>query len=489
MQSRELETVGLQEHLSEILYALEGLKSSKFGYKINVSSDNTVIAEIANTVNLLSEKFQKLSHSQQKLELMNEQLKEEIFKRLLQEERFRLLLESMTLQGEDIRKRIRGVLQLGAKALNMEIGISSRIDEEKDEYTIYSVYHPDNMMEAGHKFPFKRTFCEVVYRHQEVLTIDHAAESKYAGHPCYLDLQMESFIGTQIIVEGKAYGTLNFTSPQPRRIPFNESDKIYIELMGKWVSKMMELDLQQKRLITQNEELSSVNEQLDSFVYTVSHDLKLPAINVTNMIQILKGKIQVEDAMGSQALEILEKSGTQLQRTVEDLLAVSRIKHTAIDYDEISLKKILTSVLEGFKNEIESANIGVYVNINQCDTLHFSYPYLQSILQNIISNAIKYRSSQRQPMISIESYQTESHKIIEITDNGIGMDLSKGTEKLFAMFKRLHDHVEGSGVGMHIVKKVMSKYNGDVEVESIVEQGTMVRLKFCDMDARSNELN
>ncbi|MFK7906916.1 MAG: ATP-binding protein, partial [Chitinophagales bacterium] len=304
------------------------------------------------------------------------------------------------------------------------------------------------------------------------------AQSKYASHPCYLDMQMESFIGTQIIVKNKPYGTLNFTSHQARRIPFNESDRVYIELMGKWVSKMMELDLQQKRLIEQNEELSSVNEQLDSFVYTVSHDLKLPAINVTNMIQILKGRIQVEDAMGSQALEILEKSGTQLQTTVEDLLAVSRIKHTVVDYDEISLKKILTLTLEGFKNKIEEADISIHINLGQCDKLHFSTPYLKSILQNIISNSIKYRAHNRKSMLYIECYQTELYKVIELTDNGIGMDLSKGTEKLFAMFKRLHDHVEGSGVGMHIVKKIMEKYKGEVEVESIVNQGTMVRLKF-----------
>lgn len=478
MQSRELEAVNVQEQLSEILYALQGLRDSKFGHTISLTTNTPIIEEIAQTVNQLSEKFQKISHSQQKLELMNEQLKEEIFKRLLQEERFKLLLESMTLQGSDIRKRIRGVLQLGAKALNMEIGISSRIDEENDEYTIYAVYHPDNLLQAGHKFPFKRTFCEVVYRHQEVLTIDHAAQSAYSSHPCYLDLQMESFIGTQIIVEGEPYGTLNFTSPQPRRIPFNESDKVYIELMGKWVAKMMELDLQQKRLIQQNNELSNVNEQLDSFVYTVSHDLKLPAINVTNMIQILKGRIQVEDPMGIQALEILEKSGNQLQRTVEDLLTVSRIKHTAIQYEEIALKGMLSNILEGFKNTIEKTNIVVHVHIEKCKTIYFSPPYLRSILQNLISNSIKYRSYERKPMVYIEAYQTNSHRVIEVTDNGIGMDLSKGTEKLFAMFKRLHDHVEGSGVGMHIVKKIMDKYKGTIEVESVEGQGTMVRLKF-----------
>ncbi|MFK7906482.1 MAG: hypothetical protein AB8B69_15230, partial [Chitinophagales bacterium] len=183
MRSTELGMVGMQEQLSEILDTLNNLKASKFDERINSSKHDGLVADIANVVNELSEKFQKISHSQQKLELMNEQLKEEIFKRLLQEERFKLLLESMTLQGDNIRKRIRGVLQLGAKALNMEIGISSRIDEAKDEYMIYSVYHPDNMIETGHKFPFKRTFCEVVYRHENVLTINHAAQSKYASHP------------------------------------------------------------------------------------------------------------------------------------------------------------------------------------------------------------------------------------------------------------------------------------------------------------------
>ncbi len=478
MQSRELNTLNSQDYLSEILYTLKNLKESKFGHFIHEPTENSIMTELVTTVNQLSEKLQKLVHSQQKLALINEQLKEEIFKRLLQEERFKLLLESMTLQGGDIKRRIRGVLQLGAKALNMEIGISSQIDETNDDYIIYSVYHPDNLLEYGQKFSFHRTFCEVVYRRKEVLTIDHAERSKFVEHPCYIDLQLEAYIGTQIVVEGIPYGTLNFTSPQPRKIPFNESDKVYIELMGKWVSKMMELDLQQKRLIQQNEKLQEVNEQLDSFVYTVSHDLKLPAINVSNMIQILKGRIEVEDAMGSQALDILEKSGNKMQETVENLLRVSRIQHTAIEYSNISLKHMLTEILGGLKNEIEEVNILVQINIHQCPEIQFSEPYLQSILQNVLSNAIKYHSKKRKPILYVESYLTSNYKVIEITDNGIGMDLSKGTDKFFAMFKRLHDHVEGSGVGMHIVKKIMDKYNGKVEVESIVNQGTIIRLKF-----------
>ena len=103
--------------------------------------------------------------------------------------------------------------------------------------------------------------------------------------------------------------------------------------------------------------------------------------------------------------------------------------------------------------------------------------YARSIVYNLISNAVNYYSPKRQPLILVSCWLEGEYLVLSVADNRLGMDLSDNS-KIFAMFKRLHDHVEGTGVGLYIVKKIIENAGGKIEVESKVDQGSTFRVYF-----------
>jgi signal transduction histidine kinase len=108
----------------------------------------------------------------------------------------------------------------------------------------------------------------------------------------------------------------------------------------------------------------------------------------------------------------------------------------------------------------------------------FSKTALKSILYNLITNAIKYKSRDRKPIIVISSSPISKHSQVEInvSDNGLGMDLEAYGDKVFGLFKRFHDHIEGSGIGLYSVRKIMETKGGSISVDSKINQGTTFKL-------------
>ncbi|WP_224995492.1 ATP-binding protein, partial [Cesiribacter sp. SM1] len=106
---------------------------------------------------------------------------------------------------------------------------------------------------------------------------------------------------------------------------------------------------------------------------------------------------------------------------------------------------------------------------------------LRSIIYNLISNAIKYHSPKRPPHINISTYQENDYTILSIKDNGLGLNNDQQA-KLFHMFKRFHSHVEGTGIGLYIVKRTMDNINGKIKIESRLNEGTELKLYFKNND-------
>lgn len=108
--------------------------------------------------------------------------------------------------------------------------------------------------------------------------------------------------------------------------------------------------------------------------------------------------------------------------------------------------------------------------------------YVNSILYNLISNAIQYRSPERSPVIQVSSYRTQDCCVIEVADNGLGIDLEKHRNDVFKLYKRFHTHIEGKGLGLYITKQQVEKLNGFLEVDSIPDEGTRFRVFLKAVD-------
>jgi signal transduction histidine kinase len=172
---------------------------------------------------------------------------------------------------------------------------------------------------------------------------------------------------------------------------------------------------------------------------------------------------------------MLYASVARFRKTINDLTEVARIgKESQEDIATIPLTDVLTEVRQDLQAQIREAGAFIEEHL-PCPAVRFSRKNLKSILYNLLSNAVKYRSPDRAPHVRLSCRTEEGYYVLTVADNGLGMDMSQ-EEKIFALFKRLHAHVEGTGIGLYIVKKIVENAGGRIEVESQVGVGSTFRV-------------
>lgn len=223
-----------------------------------------------------------------------------------------------------------------------------------------------------------------------------------------------------------------------------------------------------------NSNLVMINQDLDNFIYAASHDLKSPINNLEGLILLFKTEANLDSA-GHELLHNMDLSIVRLRKTITALTDVVRAEKSPLD--DVSVNSF-ASILEEFKQENEYLLMEADVRIEtdfRVREVTYSRNGLKSIIHNLLTNAVKYRSAERLCVISIKSYSENDHVVLSVSDNGLGMDLERHGNKLFKMFHRLHDHVEGTGVGLYMIKRIVEKHGGNISVQSEINKGT----EFC----------
>jgi PAS domain S-box-containing protein len=237
-----------------------------------------------------------------------------------------------------------------------------------------------------------------------------------------------------------------------------------------------------------NDELSSTNAQLlhlngdlENFVYTASHDLKAPILNIEGLMRVLLKKLPAEALEPEPIREIISLIAHSVERfkhTIGSLMEIARLQQESDQpVSEVDLARVVREVRLDLAQLIAGAGAQLDVALGNCSTIRFAEKHLRSVVYNFISNAIKYASPQRSPRVQVRCYEVNRYLVLSVEDNGLGMDLSKD-QKLFSLFHRLHDHVEGSGIGLYMVKKILENAGGKVEVESYLGRGSTFRAYF-----------
>ncbi|WKN45216.1 PAS domain-containing sensor histidine kinase [Tunicatimonas pelagia] len=230
-----------------------------------------------------------------------------------------------------------------------------------------------------------------------------------------------------------------------------------------------------QKLTDTNRQLQFINTDLDSFIYTASHDLKTPITNIQSLVQLLERHLPAE-VMNKPNIQkvfgLIDKSVVRFLHTLEDMSEITRLqKQSNQPTESINLKQMIDDVQMDLAMLIEQSGTKLEVTVDVGEYINFSPKNLRSVVYNLLSNAIKYHDPNRQPIVRIQCNTTDGHHVLKVSDNGLGMDLSQDT-KLFSMFQRLHSHVEGTGVGLYIVKKIVEGAGGTITVESRVGSGT-----------------
>ncbi|PRY14392.1 PAS domain S-box-containing protein [Pontibacter ummariensis] len=235
--------------------------------------------------------------------------------------------------------------------------------------------------------------------------------------------------------------------------------------------KQTELGLKEAEasLRTQNAELSQLNADLDTFFDTVSHDLYGPLNNVKGLVEVLKDAGQEEIASVTQ---MLESSVQRFDEVLTGLTEIVELKNKHGQAKEVELDDVFRVVQAELKKVIDQTGTTFSTNFSEYPTVHFPRPYLESLFRNMISNSIKYRFESRAPHIHIESGLSEGCVVLQFEDNGMGINLEQNGNRIFKPFQQLESKREGKGMGLSIVKNILERSGGRVEVKSEVGAGT-----------------
>jgi signal transduction histidine kinase len=234
-----------------------------------------------------------------------------------------------------------------------------------------------------------------------------------------------------------------------------------------------EMDLIEKQRITDEQ-----NTKLKSFTYIVSHNIRSHSSNMAGLVAVLKDAETEEER--NLYLQLLETSTRRLDETIynlNEIISVTDMPLSAILVTR-NLRNEVEKTLDILKNSILQHQVNVNVKIAADLQVQIVPSYLDSILLNLIGNAIKYRSELRPCTIVISAYTTSEAIVLEVRDNGMGIDLEKYGDKVFGMYKTFHRKEDARGFGLYLTKTQVEALGGNITLESEVEVGSTFRVSF-----------
>lgn len=231
-----------------------------------------------------------------------------------------------------------------------------------------------------------------------------------------------------------------------------------------------EVKKQTQKIQTTTDELMLSNAELEKFAYVASHNLRAPVVNIISLLS-LYNRENPSAADNSYIIDKLESTTKNLHNTLKDLIQVVSSKSVGMDTQELNIERVYEEVKESISELIISTETTIYTHF-EVKEIYYSHKVLTSVLINLLTNSIKYRRPEVPAIIEV-STRVKNNKIeLRVTDNGLGINLKKHGEKLFGLFQRFNTNIEGSGIGLHIVKKQVETLGGEIKVESTVNVGT-----------------
>jgi len=230
-----------------------------------------------------------------------------------------------------------------------------------------------------------------------------------------------------------------------------------------------------EKLFQQNTRLDGLNEDMKQFNHMATHDLKSPLNNMQGHFSLLKEDIsQIAGIPESvnHSIKRLDLSMQELKLTLKDLDYITKEVSFSQQKDQIQLHDFSKQIIHQFKPIIDQNEILITTHFEDAPTLNFNRTALRSVLQNLISNSIKYRSKDRPSKIEITSKPGLDGIVLLFKDNGIGIDIEAHKDNLFGLFKQFSDQADGSGIGLYTIKRIINQMGGRIDLESKLDMGT-----------------
>lgn len=440
----------------------------------------------------------KLQAYSNKLLETNEKLSVEVDERrkaqnesLLQSSRLRSLYNSTQLQDLTHDEKVLNVLRLGCEFFKMDIGRVCEIDVKQNTNTLRHAIAPESIdLKPGSIYDLDKTFCKIPFTKEEVTSIDNAGISDWKNHACYQYSSLEAYLATVIRVEGKKYGTINFSSLSPRSTPFSDSDIDFIKIMAQWVGIAMERKISVERANAKNA-AEAANQAKGIFLANMSHELRTPINAILGYGEILMEDCEEHgNPQMKQDLEKIKTAGTHLTRLISNILDLSKIEAGKVDLhcSAIDTVSLVNEIIDTTRTLVEKNNNKFIIQLDpEVKPMRSDPTVITQILLNLISNAAKFTHNGH-VQLDVENAILDNQASVRFTvsDTGIGMT----DDQLSVVFKEFSQANTGAscedggiGLGLSISKKYCEYLKGKISATSTFGKGSRFCVTLpCDLD-------
>jgi len=213
---------------------------------------------------------------------------------------------------------------------------------------------------------------------------------------------------------------------------------------------------------------------MERVTFAIAHDLKNSVTKLKLSLEMVNKETLPEDTL--QYMGIIDRSASRLENTLQSMNQLIELGHLSEDVVKpLTLSSLLAQVQEEFTDSIAAGNVVIKTSFTANDIVYIE-TYLRSIFSNLLSNAIKYAHPDRPLVLDITTEKEGDKIIVNFSDNGIGIDLARHGDKLFLPFTRFSANTEGSGIGLYLIRNMLERNGGGIEVHSSVDQGSRFRI-------------
>ncbi|WP_300567203.1 HAMP domain-containing sensor histidine kinase, partial [Flavobacterium sp.] len=254
-----------------------------------------------------------------------------------------------------------------------------------------------------------------------------------------------------------------------------------ILILSSDVTKLKNAEAELKKKLSERTEMlvqiTKQKQQLEEFCQIIAHNLRAPLSNLLLLNDMINQSDTTEEKL--EYIKIQNPVINMLHDTFQELISATQVKmDLTVKKNQIQLEKQTPKIIHSLRKEIAESNAFITCDFSEINTITYPKKYLNNIIYNLLSNAVRYHSLIKTPKIHIKSYIKDEWVYLEIKDNGLGIDLKRNKNDLFKLHKTFHNHPKAKGFGLFITKTQVEVMNGNIYVKSSPNKGSTFSVKL-----------